>query len=88
MTAEENPARAQPAHGSHGRAQSCLIVFCASARRRSVRAVLSEGKIAAKDRETLCAESIRQRREQRGLAIGAGAVRQNQAIRAGVRWAM
>jgi hypothetical protein len=85
MTAEENPPGGQPAHRGNGRAQSCLIVLRASARRRPVRPKLSEGKIAAKNRETLCAKSIRQRREQRGLAICARAVRQNQAIRAGIR---
>jgi hypothetical protein len=85
MTAQENPARAQPAHRGNRRAQSCLIVLCASARRRSVRPSLSEGKIAPKNRETLCAESIRQRRQQRGLAICAGAVRQDQTIRGRVR---
>ena len=49
---------------------------------------LTKRQIAAQHSETRGAERIRQRNQQRRLAIGSSAVRENQAARFGVRGAV
>jgi hypothetical protein len=53
-----------------------------------MRPKLAEGKIAAKNGYPRETERVSQLGKQWRLAIRSGAVRQDQAIRAGVRWKM
>lgn len=85
MTAQHDRARRQSAHRSYGRSQSFLIALRAPSERRSMRPELAERKIAAKHGHSRETERVSQLSKQGRLAIRAGAVRKNQAIRAGVR---
>ena len=80
MAAEEDVACRLAAHRGEGGLDSLLIAFCASARWRAVRARLAEGQIAAEDCDARVAECGREGNEERGVAIGSGAVGEDKSV--------
>jgi hypothetical protein len=83
MAAQKYTTGRVPPHGGDGRSEALLIAFRAAARRWPVRAQLAKGKIAAEDGEPRGAEGIRQRGEQRSVAVRSRAVGEDKAIAAG-----
>ncbi len=65
------------AHDFDGRAETRLVLR-GGVVGRPMRALLAEGEIAAKDGESGGGEGLGEGDEQRGLAVGAGAVSENE----------
>ena len=81
MAAQKNPAACLAPHRRNRCAQPILILLRTSSRRWPVRPRLAERQIASQHRHARCTECLRQRSQQRRLAVGPGAVCQHQAIR-------
>ena len=84
MAAEKDAAASPFAHQSDRTAQALLVAFGVAAR-RAVRTQLAKRQVAAEDCNTRFGERLRQRHEQRGIAIRSGAMRQNEGVARGLR---
>ena len=83
MSAQEDVPGDLRLHQFDGAPQSRLIFFRAAAYGWTLRALLSEGKITAQDRDSRFAKGVRQRSEERRATVGSSAVRQDESI---ARW--
>ena len=80
VPAQKQPPRNLPPHYLHHMPQSLLVARGAAAWRRPVRMPLTKRKVAAENSQAGFAEGVRQRHQQQGLAVRAGAVREDQPI--------
>lgn len=78
MAAEEDTGRTETAHRFDSGAEAGLIPRGAVAR-RTMGAKLAEGQVAAEDGEASLAEGVSEGDEERGLAVGAGAMGEDEA---------
>ena len=83
MAAEKYSARNLTSHGLDCGKQTLLVALRATARRRPMRPRLAERQIAAEHGESCGAERIGQSDEERGVAVGARAVGQDEGVCSG-----
>ena len=83
MTADKHFARSERSNGSNGILQSYPIASCVSRPGRPIMPQLAVRQLAAQDGESNRSKGFRERNQQRGLSIGAGAVGEDKGV--GVR---
>lgn len=79
MSAEEDAGEAEAAQGFDRGAEAGLVLLRAVAR-RTVGAKLAKGQVTAENGESRLAEGFSEGDEERCLAVGSGAVRENEAL--------
>ncbi len=88
MAPEKNAAGGSLPHGGDGCFKSLLIAVSTAAGWRPMWTRLAEWEIAAQNDPSGVAERVRESDQKRRIAVGPGAMGQNQAVTRGINWEM
>ena len=80
MAADKHSARSQLSNGSNGILQSCPVASCVSRPGGPIMPQLAVRELAAQNGESNGSKGFRERNQQRGLSIGAGAMGEDKAV--------